>query len=132
MNRLLMIKTATFTLITAFSLTIIFHLLVVVQVIPYTIVWGGRLENPSQMYVFEMVSLSLNAVFLGGILVKVGILKANVSKRLIHSLLWVMLVVFLLNTVGNLFSTSFLETLIFTPITLLLTFCSLVLILYLK
>ena len=51
-------------LIIIFILTAIFHFLVMVKVIPYKMVWGGRLKSDSDMYRFEMGSLMVNLVFL--------------------------------------------------------------------
>lgn len=38
-----------------FSIIMIFHFLILVGVIPYTIVWGGRLNSDIEMYRFEAV-----------------------------------------------------------------------------
>ena len=106
-------------LILIFSLSIVFHLLVLLQIIPHTIVWGGRITNLSQMYVFETVSIFINLIFLFIILLKLKILRIQFPEKILPVALWVMFTLFLLNTVGNLFSTSGLERIIFTPITLL-------------
>lgn len=108
-------------LILIFLLSIIFHLLVLVKTIPYTIVWGGRITNLSQMYVFETVSILINLIFLFVVLLKLKILRIQFSKKLLNIALWIMAVLFLLNTLGNLLSTSGLERIIFTPVTLLLS-----------
>ena len=42
--------------ISIFSLSILFHLLVIMKVIPSTIVWGGRIENQQELLKFESVS----------------------------------------------------------------------------
>ncbi len=106
-------------LILIFSLSIVFHLLVLLQIIPHTIVWGGRITNLSQMYFFETVSIFINLIFLFIILIKLKILRIQFPEKILPVALWVMFTLFLLNTVGNLFSTSGLERIIFTPITLL-------------
>jgi hypothetical protein len=57
-------KIAAIVLIALFSITIVFHSLILLKVIPYAIAWGGRLQNDSEMFVFEGVSIALNALFL--------------------------------------------------------------------
>jgi len=56
-------------LIGLLSLVIVFHILVLLQIIPYNIAWGGRLKTVQEMYVFEIVSIALN-LFLIWCLVK--------------------------------------------------------------
>ena len=116
-------------LILIFSLTIVFHLLVLMKVIPYTIVWGGQLKSDVAMYKFEFVSLLIVVVFLMIILVKAQILKWRIPRFMDHAL-WTMLAMFLINGFANLLSDSYLEKIIFTPVTLLLS--ALILIVILK
>lgn len=108
-------------LIIIFSLTIVFHILVLMGLVPYDIVWGGRVKSVNDMYLFEAISLLLNAVFLFVVSAKSRVVKIRVSEKLLNVLLWIMAGVFLLNTLGNLMSTSELEKMIFTPVTLLLS-----------
>lgn len=86
----------------------LFHLLIVVKVIPYTLAWGGRLQNDGAMYVSESLSIVVN-LFLGFVLLMKGeYIRLYFSPRMIHVILWVYLFLFVLNTLGNLFAaTSF-------------------------
>lgn len=123
-----MVKFAQRALIVIFSLTIVLHILVLVSVIPFDMIWGGRIKTLEEMYVFEAVSLSLNLVFLMVILIHSRIWLIKFPQKLIQSLLWVMVVVFMLNTVGNLLSKGTTETMIFTPLTIMITmFCLIIL-----
>lgn len=45
----------------------IFHVLVLFQIIPYTIVWGGKIKSISEMYILEGVALII-MLFIGLIL----------------------------------------------------------------
>ncbi len=87
---------------------ILFHIAVVLKAIPYNIAWGGRLRNDREMYVFEAVSILIN-LFLGLVLLmRAGYIKFQFRKKTINIILWSFLVLFVLNTVGNLFAkTSF-------------------------
>ncbi len=119
-------RTAETTLAIFFSLIIIFHLLVITSVIPSDIVWGSRLSSQDQLILFESISIVLNVVFLIVIFIRMGVLKMNISKKLINGFLWAMMVLFLLNTLGNLASESSFEKLAFTPVTLILSICLLI------
>jgi hypothetical protein len=114
-------RIATIVLMIILSLVVIFHLLVLLQVVPFEVVWGGRLQDPAQMLLFETISIAVNLIMLGVVAIKAGILKVKVKQTIIKIALWTMCGVFLLNTVGNLFSNNEMEKLIFTPITLLLS-----------
>jgi len=98
---------------------LVFHILVLAGIIPFNIVWGGRLESMSQMYVFEMVSLIINLIIMSVVGMKAGYIKAHLNKKVVNAILWFLVVLFLLNTVGNVVSLSALEAIIFTPLTLI-------------
>jgi hypothetical protein len=112
-------------LLVLLSLVVGFHLLVLTGVIPYQIVWGGRLKTQEQMLRFEVVSVLLNLLMLAVVGVKARVLKWAIPPVIIKVGLWVMGGLFLANTVGNLFSTNEFEKLVFTPLTLLLALFSL-------
>jgi hypothetical protein len=107
------------------SLMVLFHVLVMVQVIPYGMVWGGRLENSSQMLLFEAISIAVNLLMLGAVAISAGMVKVKINRAILKAALWTMFAVFLLNTIGNLLSNNETEKLIFTPLTLLLALFSL-------
>jgi len=120
-------KTSSLVLTIIFSLTIIFHIIVVLGIIPYNMVWGGRIKSKEDLYVFEAISVGLNLLFLLVVLVKGNFVKIAFSPRLINMLLWFMCIIFTLNTVGNLFAIEPLEKYIFTPITLVIAVLSFIL-----
>lgn len=100
-------------------LVIVFHLLIVAQVIPYTIVWAGRLNSVQEMYAFEAVSIIINFLLVIVLLLKGEYIKNRLSRRLLNGFLWFFLIVFALNTVGNLTAETLFERVVFTPLTLL-------------
>ena len=111
-------KVAQFILILLFSLSLLFHLLVLLQVIPYAIVWGGRLRTDTDMYRFESVSIIVNLLSLLVLLLKSGMIRSRIRQSLVNGALWVMFGLMALNTMGNLYSGNHLERIIFTPLTL--------------
>ena len=98
---------------------LVFHILVLAGLIPFTIVWGGRLETVSQMYVFEAVSLIINLAIMSVVGMKVGYINPYLNGKIINAILWFLVALFLLNTVGNIVSLSALEAVVFTPLTLI-------------
>ena len=91
------------------SAVIVFHLCIIVKIIPYTIAWGGRLHNDSEMYVFEFVSIGIN-LFLGFVLLMKGqYLKFYFKEKIVNLTLWFFFGLFVLNTIGNLFAKTTFE-----------------------
>ncbi len=101
-------------------LIIAFHILVVLQIIPYTIVWGGRLKSVTEMLRFEMASIILNALLIVIITIKSKYLKINIPSLIINVVLWIFVGLFSLNSIGNLFAKMTFETVVFTPVTFIL------------
>jgi hypothetical protein len=101
-------------------LTIItlFHTLVLIGIIPYTIVWAGKLSSIEEMYVFESISITINLFLAAVILQKFFYIEAVVKEPILDIVLWIFVVLFALNTVGNLFSKSTLELILGTSLTL--------------
>lgn len=124
-KRLISERVAANGMLVLFSLVIVFHLLVLVGIIPSDIVWGGRLQNKQEMVVFELLSIVLNVLMLTVVTIKINLLKVTVNKTIIKGIFWMMFVLFAVNTIGNLFAMSSWETTIFTPITFLLALFSL-------
>lgn len=118
---------ALYGLIIILSAFLIFHLFIVLKIIPYKLIWGGRLTSDKSMYRFEIVSILTTVFFLIAMLDIANILHLNFSKTFTNSILWIMTVLFLFNTVGNIMSKNKIEQRFFTPITILLTLFSLIL-----
>jgi hypothetical protein len=113
-------KFATITVLLLLTGIMIFHFLVLIQIIPFNIVWGGKLKTLQEMYRFEMISLLVNSLIIGTIAIKAQYIKLDLSTKIINGLLYLFIVVFALNTIGNIFAEQSLETIIFTPMTAIL------------
>lgn len=112
-------RIASLSLLILFMLNAAFHFLVISQIIPYSIVWGGRLKSVSEMIQFELVSIILNALFLFFMLIVHGTIKIKLHPIFEKTVLLLMFGLFSINTLGNMLAKSTMETLIFTPITLI-------------
>lgn len=99
---------------------IIFHLLIIIRIIPFEIVWAGKLKTVDEMYVFEIVSVLINLILMAVLLLKGNYINNKINQVIINGILWFFVFVFALNTVGNIMAKTFFEKAVFTPLTLLL------------
>ncbi len=90
---------------------VLFHISILIQIIPYAITWGGRLQNDTEMYAFEAISILINVFLLWVLSMKGGFAKFKFSAKSVNIILWVFFVIFILNTIGNLFSRTLFEKL---------------------
>jgi hypothetical protein len=88
---------------------ILFHICIIFKIIPYDIAWGGRLKNDAEMYVFEIISILINIFLSIVLLMKGDIVRFRFSDKVINVILWIFFVIFILNTIGNLFAQTFFE-----------------------
>lgn len=105
------------TMLVLLAAVLIFHALILIQVIPFDIVWGGRLQSVEQMQGFELISISINLLVMLVVAIKAGYVRSRLPIKAINFLLWSFVVLFTLNTIGNLIAESNLESIIFTPLT---------------
>jgi len=104
----------------------IFHVLVLVGVIPSDFIWGGQIDgNIKNLYTLEIISLAVTIMFIFITIIKNRSLISEKNVKLINIFVWVIFAYMLLNTLGNLASGVSTEKLIFTPISLLIAFFSL-------
>ncbi|MBP6459845.1 MAG: hypothetical protein KA264_07110, partial [Crocinitomicaceae bacterium] len=99
------------------------HFSILTQLIPYNVVWGGKLTSEKQMVGFETISIFVNLVILLIVCFKGQHIRNSISEKVINAILWVFFIIFSLNTFGNLFAESLIERIVFTPLTLLLAIC---------
>ncbi len=125
MKKFISTRFATNSLLVLFSMFTVFHVLVLVGVLPYTIVWGGKIQSQAQMQTMEAVSLGIMLSMLGVTASYARLLPIQLPAKLFKVIFWAMFALFALNTLGNLASVNDFERLVFTPITLVLAIFSL-------
>lgn len=91
------------------TMVLLFHFGIILKIIPYTIAWSGRLENDREMYAFEAVSILINLFFSFILLIKGRMIPAILPLKIVNILLWIFLVIYSLNTVGNLVAVTVFE-----------------------
>ena len=113
-----MMKNIYFNILLIISFLALFlHSLILLKVIPYEITWGGQLKNDQEMYVFETFSILVNLLYIYVVLQKAKYIRQFFNEKTISIILWLFFVIFVLNTIGNIFAKSSFEK-FFTLITL--------------
>ena len=103
-------KSAYIKILTSISIVVIlFHILILLKIIPYEIAWGGKLKTDEEMYVFETFSILVNLFFIFVLLQKGVFIKPFLEKKTVSIILWIFLAIFVLNTIGNLFAKTTFE-----------------------
>ncbi|MBN2859378.1 MAG: hypothetical protein JXK93_03835 [Sphaerochaetaceae bacterium] len=110
------------TVVTVTGLFVLFHLLVIVGIVPDAIVWGGRVNDRKKLVTMELLSLS--TILLTGAVGFVRALQlAQGEVFLLTTILsWLFFAVFVLNSISNLFAKTAFERFVFTPVTLVLAY----------
>jgi hypothetical protein len=126
MRKLISTKLAGNTLLFSLGLLFLFHVLVLIKVIPATIVWGGQIGGvPANLVTLEIVALLVTAVFIFIVAAKTGHIQAGKLSGVVNIGVWLIFAYLVLNTLGNLASGISFEKLVFAPVTIILAFCAL-------
>ena len=98
-------KSAYIKILTSISIVaMLFHILILLKIIPYEITWGGKLKTDEEMYAFETFSILVNLFFIFVLLQRGVFIKPFLEKKTVSIILWIFLAIFVLNTIGNLFA----------------------------
>ncbi len=114
---------ASWSMVLLFAAIIIFHVLVLLGYIPTSIVWGGRHTIQRDIINLELVSISANIILLLFSMSNLRLWLKPLPYILNKVLLAIFALLFMLNTLGNLYAKTNLERIIFTPITAYLAMC---------
>ena len=99
---------------------LVFHTLVLTAVIPYAIVWAGKVSSVEKMKKLEVISICINAFAILIFVLKADFIKHKIPVKILNAIIWLLAVLFSLNTIGNLFAKSNFELYFFTPLTFIL------------
>ncbi|RAJ12307.1 hypothetical protein [Arenibacter echinorum] len=88
---------------------LIFHLLIFTEQIPYDKVWAGKLNSVEEMKAFEAFSILINLFMILILSIKYKLLESGKRNKVIDILIWIFVVFFALNTIGNLFAKNLIE-----------------------
>ena len=125
MKNLISAKLAGNILFVAFGLLAVFHVLVLLGVIPAEIVWGGMIQGvPSNLITLEIISLLVTLLFLTILAARAGAIPAGRFSGAVRVGVWLIFAYLVLNTLGNLASGVSFENLVFAPVTIFLALCA--------
>ena len=114
------IRAASITALAILGAVVLFHVLVVSGIVPKTIVWGGRISDPAQVVRAEIGSIMILLATAAIVAMRWRSLAQGAPNVVAAVGTWVLVGLFALNTVGNLFAKTLFERAVFTPLTLLL------------
>jgi len=115
-----MIELVQNALITILFLLLFLHVSILFKIVPYDIIWGGRLKSDKEMVRFETVSILVTLLLLGFMLIQSKIIQLTIPGNIRSIILYLMTVFFMMNTIGNLRSTNRIEKTFFTPFSVIL------------
>jgi hypothetical protein len=126
MKKLISAKLAGNLLLFSLGLLFLFHILVLLKVIPANIVWGGQIRGvPANLVTLETVALLVTALFILIVASKTGYAQPGKLSGAVNIGVWLIFAYLVLNTLGNLASGISFEKLVFAPVTIILALCAL-------
>ena len=104
----------------------LFHLSIISGILffdyaPVEYLWGGQMKTSEELLQFEWVSLGIILICLNTVLIRYGWIKLPGMMKITRMVLWVLVVLFSLNTLGNILAVTVFEK-FFAPVTLVLAF----------
>lgn len=122
MRRVITFRLAANALLLLFCVAFLFQLSVLAGLIPTEMVWGGRLTDHEERTAGALVSLGTLLLMIGVLTLRMGpggrATRSGPWRSIGRYGMWVIVLLFALNTAGNLMAMDLRETLIFTPVTL--------------
>lgn len=123
MKKLVSARLAGNILLVSLGLLLVFHVLVLLKVVPADMIWGGN-ANAGNLITLEVVAIAVTLFFGLVIASKTGYVNAGKFTGVVNILVWLVFAFLLLNTLGNLASGVSAENFIFAPVTVILAFCA--------
>lgn len=123
MKTLLPFQRAATIALTLYGLFLLFHTLVLADIIPMEVTWGGRFDSRAELIPFELASIGILLVAGSLTAIRSGRLSLPALRGVARIGMWVLAILFLLNTLGNVLAETRLEQ-SFALITALLAICS--------
>ena len=125
MKKLISERLAGNVLLISLGLLAIFDILILLNIVPSNIVWGGQIKGLAvNLVVLELIALVVTFIFAIVIAAKLAYIKVGRFTKAVNIGVWIITAYLILNTLGNLASGVSFENLIFAPITLALAFCA--------
>ena len=114
-------KQALILMITLLTVVLLFRTLVLTGIIPYAIVWAGKISSVKEMRILEATSIIINSFLIIILLLKSDYIQNKIPIKILNAIIWLFVIFFSLNTIGNFFAKSKFELYFFTPLTFIST-----------
>jgi hypothetical protein len=101
MTHIFSVRNTAIYLLCIFALLVLFHLGIISGVLPDNIVWADRFPDRATLVKMEMVSVTVLILAAIPVAIKGGLLNWRLRPMILQGLLWLLLLLFLLNTLGN-------------------------------
>ena len=121
MKNLISFKLAGKITIAIIALLIIFHILVLLGVVPSNTVWGGQIADEATVMKHEIIRLLVSFIFLAIIIEKLNQHKITKFKKSSNVAFWFIYIYFIITSIAKLALAVTLEKLIFIPVTVILS-----------
>ncbi|MDW7693989.1 hypothetical protein R9C00_04465 [Flammeovirgaceae bacterium SG7u.111] len=102
-------RTAGNSLLVIFALLLLFHLTILVGIVPHDIVWAGKITSQEELVQFETVSMLILVVAILLVAMKQGYIRFPLSEQIGKVGVWLLFFLFVLNSIGNLFAPNPIE-----------------------
>jgi hypothetical protein len=114
MKKLISFRRASRICIILLGLLLLYHLLIIVGIaffnfVPIDYLWGGRLESREQLMGNEIMSLTVMALCLFIVTIHSGWVRIPWMRGIARIALWLICVLFILSTIGNVFAETAFE-----------------------
>ncbi len=106
-------------------LLVAIHIMLLLRVIPYEVVWAGNIEDTSMLAVHETSALAITGIFLVVVAIKLGHVEAPRLKRAANLSMWIVFAYFAMSIIGNVTSEVSWEKVISVPLSTILALLSL-------
>ena len=118
-------RLAGITLIILMLLLLAMHVLIIFDVLPYDMVWGGQIDARSSVVRYEAAALIIMLLFLAMVTLRLGYIRANRLKKAAVVGTWIVFAYFVFNSVTNFASGVSTENLVFGPLSIAMALLSL-------
>ena len=108
-------KTAIRLLLSIVIALAIFHIGILLTIIPEGIIWGGRLGSTREMYLFESITIAVTLYLILILLIRGSFIRPIFTRKVTTISLWFFLILFVLNSLGNVLAKTTIEQLFAIP-----------------
>lgn len=119
MKKVISAQRASKILVWILGLMIVFHLLVILKIVPATWVWGNKIP-PESVLPLELIAIVITFSFGLFLQIKMRYVKMEQRNIAVNVVLWIIAAFLTFNAIANVISEVTVENVIFAPLALLM------------